>query len=73
MRGCPAKSYKFDDPLLQPISSISPRASATSRLSGKFRKTENKLFREKAPLKSGSLRGCQEVHHEMVSAVIHEK
>jgi hypothetical protein len=34
---------RFPDALLQPISSISPRASAATRLSGKFRKTKEKI------------------------------
>jgi hypothetical protein len=64
---------RFHDPLLQPISSISPSALATSRFSGKFRKTKKELLHDGPPLKSGSLRGRQEVHHEILCAVIHER
>jgi hypothetical protein len=34
---------RFPDPLLQPISSISPSASAASRFSGKFRKIKKEI------------------------------
>ena len=63
----------FHDPLLQPISSISPNARAASRFSGKFRKTKKELLHDGSPLKSGSLHGRQEMHHEILCAVIHEK
>jgi hypothetical protein len=63
---------RFHDPLLQPIGSISPSASAASRFSGKFRKTKKELLHDGPPSKS-SLRGRQEVHHEILYAVIHEK
>ena len=64
---------RFHDPLLQPISSISPSASAASRFSGKFRKTKKELLHDGPPSKGGCLRGRQEVHHEILCAVIHEK
>ena len=54
---------RFHDPLPQPISSISP----------KFRKTKKELLHDGVPLKSGSLRGLQEVHHEILCAAFHEK
>jgi hypothetical protein len=41
--GVPLLQSRFHDPLLQPISSISPSASAASRFSGKFRKTKKRI------------------------------
>ena len=64
---------RFHDPLLQPINSISPSASATSRFSGKYRKTKKELLHDGPPPKSGSLRGRQDVHHEILCAVIQQE
>jgi hypothetical protein len=65
---------RFHDPLLQPISSISPSASATNSLQWQVsQKPENELLHDGPPLKGGSLRGRQEVHHEILCAVIHGK
>jgi len=38
-----------------------------------FAKQKKELLHDGPPLKSGSLRGRQEVHHEILCAVIHEK
>src|SRR5215469_8366823 len=64
---------RFRDPLLQPISSISPSASAQVASVASFAKPKNELLHDGPLLKSGSLRGRQEAHHEILCAVIQKE
>ena len=53
-----------------------PFAQCVSDKSLQWQVSQNKkkeLLHDGRPLKSGSLRGRQEVHHETLCAVIHEK
>src|SRR2546421_13118263 len=72
MRRCPAKSYKVVSmiPCCNPSARFRPVLQRQVASVASFAKPKNELLHDGPPLKSGSLRGRQEVHHEILCAVI---
>jgi hypothetical protein len=64
---------RFHDPLGSPSARFRPVRQRQAASVASLAKPKKELLHDGPPPKSGGLRGRQEVHHEILCAVIHEK